>query len=262
MGETLDIVVLQPPGNLDGAARRLEWLDMHIQQSPVTTADLLVLPELFHCGYHTSRAIADVAESSDGPFASHIKQLAKEHSIAVVYGYAEKTAEGIYNSAQCIDKKGHTIGHHRKLLLPPGIEQSVFTQGNGCSVFQLGKFTVSILICYDAEFPESVRHVANAGAELVIVPTALAQEWAVISEKIIPARAFENGVYIAYANHCGLENNLMYFGGSCIIAPTGNELARACEATATLTATIDKNTLRQAQKRLPYLKDCQRLPLS
>ena len=113
----------------------------------------------------------------------------------------------------------------------------------------------AILICYDAEFPETLRKAAQMGVQLVIVPTALNVSWPIVADKVMPTRAFENGVWLAYANHSGIENGLEYYGHSCIVTPTGADAARAGLAEEILLAKIDAGAVKTAQKRLPYLKD-------
>lgn len=251
----LNIAILQAPGDLGKPANRLQWLKSELERGIAEQADLLVLPELFQSGYNAYDTINIAAEASDGPFAQAISQLSIVNNIAIVYGYAERFSNDIYNSAQCIDKLGCIIGRHRKLLLPPGFETTLFAQGNACSVFSLGGLRISILICYDIEFPENARQAASAGVDLIIVPTALGAQWGVVSEKLVPTRAFENGVYIAYANHSGQENNMAYYGGSCIVAPNGNDLARANSEYQVLTASLTKEIVVEAQTRLPYLTE-------
>jgi predicted amidohydrolase len=95
---------------------------------------------------------------------------------------------------------------------------------------------------------------ALAGAQLVIVPTALASQWGVVSEKLIPTRAFENGVWVAYANHAGQENGLSYYGGSCIVTPEGIDAARADSTECVIQAKLDLDSVLAAQERLPYLQ--------
>ena len=119
-------------------------------------------------------------------------------------------------------------------------------------MFSIGDFKIAILICYDAEFPETCRQVAAAGADVLIVPTALGQRWGIVSEKMIPTRAFENGIFICYANHCGTENGKTYYGGSCIISPSGEELARANGTETILNArlNLEENCRRQSTTAL------------
>ena len=171
-----------------------------------------------------------------------------------MFGYPEQHDGALYNSAACVDAKGQLIANHRKLMLPPGFESNYFAAGSQSTTFDLHGFKVAMLICYDAEYPEAVRQMALVGAHLVLVPTALASNWGVVSEKLMPTRAFENGVWVVYANHAGQENELAYYGGSCIVSPEGNDAARAGSSECVIQAQLDKNSVLAAQKRLPYLQ--------
>jgi len=227
MSDILNVTILQSSGTLDGPSDRIAWLQNTIENEVDENIDLVILPELFQSGYFIDKDVITRAEEKNGPFHQAVAMLAKKHQMAILYGYAEKTTSGTYNSAQCIDKNGQIIGHHRKLLLPPGFEQDYFIEGNQAEPFMIGSFKIGILICYDIEFPENARHLAMSGTDLIVVPTALGAPWGVVAEKIIPARAFENGIYVIYANHGDTENKLTYHGVSCVIAPNGIELARA-----------------------------------
>ena len=85
------------------------------------------------------------------------------------------------------------------------------------------------MICYDVEFPEMIRHLALSGADLVLVPTALpaSEHAAFIARSIIPVRAFENQVFVAYANHAGRDDAFAYAGLSGIAAPDGSDELRS-----------------------------------
>ncbi len=264
MGEqvesTLRIAVAQPPAALVGSEARLAWLTEVLDEDEMGGADLLLLPELFQSGYNIGGSIPQRAEAADGPFFSAAASLAKRHATAITYGYVEAAEGSLFNSAICIDASGTAVGHHRKLVLPPGFEADHFSPGSGYSTFSVGSFTVAILICYDAEFPEAVRSVALMGAELVLVPTALGAQWGVVSTAVMPSRAFENGVFICYSDACGDENGMTHFGGSCIVGPFGNELARAGADPAILRAELRLSDVSAAQARLPYLRDRLQLP--
>lgn len=260
MSGTLNVAVAQCPADLDAPQQRLAWLGDGLRGQASRSIDLIVLPELFQCGYHIGARVPELAEQQGGPFAKSIAQLARECDTAILYGYAERQGETLYNSAQCIDRTGTAIGNHRKLLLPPGFESDHFTPGSTCTPFKLGNFTLAILVCYDVEFPENTRHAALEGADLVVVPTALAMQWNVVAEKLVPARAFENGVFLCYANYCGLENGNSFFGGSCIIGPDGSEMARAGSGPEIVGARLDRSAVKAAQARLPYLVDRSGLP--
>lgn len=261
MANTLTVAVGQNPAALDGPQARLAWLADALDRLRGRRPDLLVLPELFLTGYNIGDRVRDRAEAADGPSARAVADLARRHRVAILYGFAEKHGEALFNSATCIGKDGARLSTHRKLLLPPGFEGDHFAPGDRYTLFELGGVRVATLICYDVEFPETVRQVAEAGAELVVAPTALGAQWGVVANQLIPTRAFESGVYLCYANSCGQENGMDYFGGSCIVAPNGDCLARAGAGEELLCAEIDQGAVQAAQSRLPYLVDRKKLPV-
>jgi len=224
-----------------------------------TSHDLVVCPELFLSGYNVGDALTDRAEPVTGPMVQAVCTLARETQTALVCGYPERNGDTIYNSAVCVAASGEIVANHRKLVIPPGHERDHFACGTGRTVFNLNGVRCAMLVCYDVEFPEAVRDAALAGADLVIAPTALGKRWLVVAEKLIPTRAFENNVWLAYANHAGEENGLAYFGGSCIVAPDGTDAARAGASEELISATIDPRQGASLRDRLPYLHDLPRL---
>jgi predicted amidohydrolase len=237
--------------------QRLERLAAAIGRKPM---DLVVCPELFASGYHVGSQIGMRAQTADGIFSRKVAELARSSATAIIYGHPERDGEKLYNAVSCIDRRGQRRATRRKLLLPPGFERKVFSPGNeGVSIFDLEGVRCAILICYEAEFPEAVRAVANAGAELVAVPTALGAQWHSVAHQLIPTRAFENGIWLLYANHAGEENGLRYLGASCIVAPDGRDVARAGSEEELISTHIDLTEIEVAQKRLPYLEDLSEL---
>ncbi|MHA7828963.1 MAG: carbon-nitrogen hydrolase family protein [Roseovarius sp.] len=260
MSDRLNLALLQSPADLEGQAARLTWLEARLQELAPASPDIVVLPELFQCGYNVAARLSAAGETRDGAFAQAVAALARAQDTAIVYGCAERDGDALYNAALAFGRDGRMLGHHRKLLLPPGFEGEHFAPGEGSVLFGIGAFKVALLVCYDVEFPETVRHVAMAGADLVIVPTALSDQWPLVADKLVPVRAFENGVFLAYCNHSGTENGLTYHGGSCIVAPDGADLARAGAAPQSLSATLDHAAVARARARLPYHRDRAALP--
>lgn len=261
MENTIKLALAQSPGALNGPEERLQWLSDKLNELDSQNVDLLLLPELFLTGYNVGERLMDWAEPCDGPMAMLICELACQHNVAIHYGFPERRSDGVYNAAQCFGMDGQQLSLHRKLILPPGFEGDHFNAGTGCNLFKLNGLKIATLICYDAEFPETFRHVASLGAQLVLVPTALGAQWGVVAQKVMPTRAFENGVYVAYANQSGNEGDITYFGGSCIIAPNGDEDARAGEQEEILISSLSASKVIAAQNRLPYLSDLKRIQL-
>ena len=256
------LAVAQSPAGLATPRARVDWLARALPELQRQGVDLLLLPELFLTGYNIGDKVNAWAEPADGPFAREIAAMAQGAGLAIHYGFAERAGGLIHGAAQCFGPDGARLGGHRKLILPPGFEADHFAPGSGCSLFDYAGLRIGTLICYDAEFPEAARHVAALGAELILVPTALGAQWGWVSRTLIPARGFENGVFLAYANHAGQENGMDYLGMSFIAAPDGVELARAGSAPEILIADLDPDRVRKAQARLPYLTDRGRLCLS
>ena len=222
-------------------------------------ADLLLCPELFLSGYDIGDDLHRFSEAAEGPSAARISQIAKTTGTAIVFGFPESAGGVTYNAAQCIDATGTAVAMHRKTILPPGFEAAYFTEGRGLTLVTLNGITFGVLICYEAEFPEAVRACAMAGAQAVLVPTALGRGWPIVAHKVIPARAFENGIYVLYANHAGHEGGINYLGASCIVGPDGADIARASSGDQVIAAQLDPSRVRAAQDRLPYLADLAKL---
>ena len=220
-----------------------------------TDCDLMVCPELYASGYNVGDDVGQVAKTQSAGFIKQASALAASSKTALVFGYPELVDGVLYNSALFLDATGQARANHKKLAIPPGFECNHFTAGNTMTLFDCMGLKCAILICYDAEFPETLRKVAQMGAQLVIAPTALNVSWPVVADKVMPARAFENGVWLAYSNHAGVEGDLEYYGHSCIVTPTGADAARAGLTEEVLLAKIDVDAVTAAQKRLPYLKD-------
>lgn len=211
---------MSQPLDVDG---NLERLAMACQQAAEDDADVLVTPEMFLTGYDIAPdATTRLAEPADGPMARAVADITLSSGVAVVYGYPERGTGGrIYNAAQLVDE-GRPLGRHHKLHLYGDLDKRRFTPGGEPpSVIELRGHQVAMLICYDVEFPESVRSAALRGARAVLVPTANMTGFDVVSTTLVPARAYENGVHVAYANYCGSEGETVYAGLSTICHPDG-----------------------------------------
>jgi nitrilase len=250
------IGVWQTEGISGDPAANVARLAAVLTQAQAQGVRLLVTPELWTTGYNAPDAIRSFAEPADGPSFAAISALARQFGIAVGWGYPERSGDTLYNSAQVVGGDGVRLGHYRKLHLWSDYERGLFAPGQlPTPPFDVGGWKVAVAICYDTEFPELIRRYALAGAELVLAPTALAAGEAVIPDLVVPVRALENGLYIAFCNRCGVEDTLAYHGGSCIADPRGTKLADAGSGDALIVATIEKAAIAAARKRAPYLQD-------
>ncbi|MNZ49867.1 (R)-stereoselective amidase [compost metagenome] len=244
-----------PPGPNDvtGNLRRLEQA---AQEAAQQGADLLVCPEMFTSGYNIgAERVAALAEPTDGATADAVALLAREIGIGILYGYPERAANGaIYNSVQLIDRHGQHHANYRKTHLYGELDRSQFSASDTApAVFELDGWRIGLLICFDVEFPEAVRSLALAGADLVLVPTANMRPYEFVANVVVPCRAYENQVFLAYANFDGKEGELDYCGLSCIVAPDGEVLARADQPEQVLFAELDRERLARTREAFSYV---------
>lgn len=239
-------------------AGNLERMAEIAREAAAAGARLLILPEMFLTGYNIGPdAVRRLAEPVDGPSAERAAAIARDAGIALLYGYPERGPDGqVFNAAVLIDRDGRTLANHRKTHLFGDIDRSAFDRGEGPpTIAGLDGLRLGILICYDVEFPENVRLLALAGADFVAVPTALMQPYEFIARSLVPTRAYENQVFLAYANRCGTERDLDYYGLSCIVGPDGVDLARAGTDEALIVAHLDPALLRSSRSINTYLRD-------
>ena len=237
---------------------KISRLETHL--SKTGNLDLVVCPELFISGYGSSININKYSETSDGEFAKKISNLAKKFSTAIIYGYPEIDNNQLFNSAQLFSNDGLSIANHRKKLLPPTAEESkIFTPGQESSIFSIKGIKSAIVICYELEFPELIRELALQGVELIIAPTGQSSLWPAAALFNCRTRAFENGIFIAYANSTGDLNGINFMGESKIIGPDGLDLANAGIGEKIIAAKIDTDQISLVRDKLPYLNDSQSL---
>jgi 5-aminopentanamidase len=209
-------------------------------------AEVVVLPELASSGYvFADRAeLASLAEPRDGPSITAWANLAEAFDVTIVAGFPEAAGDEIYNSAVVVDAKG-VRGVYRKAHLWD-TENSVFDRGDDLPLLvDTTHGRLGVMICYDVEFPEWVRAVALAGADLLCAPV----NWPLLprpegerpTEMVrAMAGAGMNRMPIAVCDRTGVERGVDWVGGSVITDADGYPLALAEFSKAgNITADVD-----------------------
>lgn len=220
-----------PSANLDNLARL-------VAQAAAGGADLVAFPEATMCRYGVP--LAAIAEPLDGPWATRVRELARQHGIAVLVGLFTPGAIGadgkprVRNTVLVADRDGHywsynkihlydAFGYRESATVAPGDEALVadLALADGTTV-RLGVAT-----CYDVRFPELFGALADAGAQVIAVPTSWAtgpgkvEQWCILTS----ARALDSGAFIVAVDQApppGGGDGPVGVGHSRVVGPFGS----------------------------------------
>jgi len=150
-GDNVDLMIRE----IDAAMARFPWLDM------------IVAPELNACGTD-----AATAEAMPGPREERFCEVARRHGIWLIPGSMFESSDGLtYNTMPVMNPDGEVIARYRKQFPWAPYEQNT-TPGTTSVVFdvpEVGRFGLSN--CYDMWFPETLRSLSSAGAEVILHPS-------------------------------------------------------------------------------------------
>ncbi|MHC4715912.1 MAG: nitrilase-related carbon-nitrogen hydrolase [Planctomycetota bacterium] len=175
----------------------------------------------------------------DGPSCQRLIEIARDSNVVLLAGLVELRADNsVYNTTVIVSPGGY-IGKYSKTHCVPGVEYAYFKQGQSLPVYDLGKVTAGVLICYDNHHPEAHRVLAAKGAEVIFMPHVTvgrgwwhdvpadeaqqqARNWILTW---LRARAFDNSVYAVFVNQ-GSADGEGSLGCSMILDPEGHVMAR------------------------------------
>jgi len=251
------LALLQATGTPGDVGANLAALRDAAGRATAEGASLLITPEAFVTGYDIGAAtLGALAEPLDGPCLSEAARIAADLGIAIVAGWAERSGDRVFNAATLFDRAGRPVLTHRKAHLYGAIDHAAFAPGEAFATAEIDGLRVGLLVCFDIEFPEPARALALAGAQLIAVPTSLMAPDDVIARTVVPARALENQVFVAYANRIGREATLDYVGQSTVAGPDGAVIAVAGATEETLLlADIDPAAIAVERARHDYLAE-------
>ena len=228
---------------------------------------------------HLSKAqMLDLSEFiPDGESISELQEIAKANNIVVLAGLFEKDeSEKIYKAYVAVGPQG-LLAKHRKIH--PFINPHI-TPGSAYTIFELNGWKCGILICYDNNVVENVRATVLLGADVIFMPhvtmctpstrpgagfvdpqlwtnrekdpTSLRIEFDGLKGrswlmKWLPARAYDNAVYVVFSNPIGMDDDQLKNGCSMILDPFGDIVAECRKLDNDLvTATLYPEKLQQA----------------
>jgi nitrilase len=250
------VALFQGPASAGDVPANVEAIARAAQTAAARGSELLVTPEMSATGYNIGPLSGERAEPSDGPIRDMVAAVARDTGLAIIYGYPERVDGAVFNAVNVVGRDGSTLAHYRKTHLYGDLDRGLFSPGSELlAQFPLEGLTCGLAICYDMEFPELARAHADAGTDVLLAPTGLMSPFEVVSTVLVPARAYENQLYVVYVNRCDVEAELHYCGLSCAIGPDGADLARAGAAEELLIVDLDPDLLARSRAVNTHLAD-------
>lgn len=242
-------------------ARGLANLEMAARNGAALACYAELAFEWFHPQHPATGDIRSLAEPLDGPLVQAFRERARELGIVVVLNLFERRDDMTFDSSPVIDADGSLLGVTRMVHITEYAcfhEQGYYAPGDtGAPVFHTRAGNIGVAICYDRHFPEYMRALALAGADLVLVPQAGAvDEWPEsLYEAEMRVAAFQNGYYAALCNRVGREDCLDFAGESFVCGPDGTVIARAGQGTEEiLYAEVDLASCTNSHARQLFLR--------
>ncbi|HMC76675.1 MAG TPA: nitrilase-related carbon-nitrogen hydrolase [Vicinamibacterales bacterium] len=237
-----------------------------LDRAAAAGATVAVFAELaFERFYPQQPAGADplrLAETVPGPMTEAFAERARRHHMVIVLNLYERDGARAYDCSPVIDADGTLLGRTRMIHITEYAcfhEQGYYTPGDtGAPVYDTQAGRIGVAICYDRHYPEYMRALAIAGADLVVVPQAGAVgEWPEgLYEAELQVAAFQNGYFTALCNRVGEEECLTFSGESFVCAPDGRVIARApAGEDAILYADLDIAETGRSHARRLFLRD-------
>lgn len=204
-------------------------------------------------------------ETLSGRQITTLRELAQRESVAIALGSFAETgpdSQHSYNTSVIIDANGEIAGVYRKIhLFDVAVSadtsfresDSVAAGPPTATVVELGGWRLGLSICYDLRFPELYRRLAEAGAELLLIPAAFtfrtgAAHWSVL----LRARAIENQCYVMAAGQVGRHYGTREsWGHSSIVDPWGDVVSLVGGSEGFAFATLDRARLESVRRAMP-----------
>ena len=249
--------------------RNLERADRLTRDAAADGAELIVLPEKFNVlGTHEHYLAG--AETLDGPTIGWARDTARELGVDLVAGSIVERREGrdkLSNTSVHVGPDGEVKAVYRKIhMFDVEVGGQVYRESDSEEPGEEGVLSelaggqrLGLTVCYDLRFPELYRLLAVEGARVVTLPAAFTKvtgqaHW----EILVRARAIEDQVFVVAADQIGSHPpDKESFGGSIVVDPWGEVLARAPDEECFVAADLDFARQDEVREKLPSLANRQ-----
>jgi predicted amidohydrolase len=252
----MKVISIQPEMKDRSKPENLEYVLSLVDGCP--QSDLILLPEIWPCGFFCFDRYRIESESIDGPIVAAFRQKAVERKCHILMGsIVEKDGDKLFNTSILLDPRGQIIARYRKIHLfgYQSEEKKLLTAGKEVIVAATPWGLVGISTCYDLRFPELFRKMLDMGATIFFVasawPSIRLDAWRLFNR----ARALENLAYLISCNCAGSNAGNQYAGHSMIIDPLGNVVAEGNEGEDYIFAELDPGFVNSVRNDFRALDD-------
>jgi len=212
-------------GDLDGNVARI--IDA-LRASEAADADVTLFPELALTGYPPEDLVHKEHFITDQLAA--LETVVAACSLPALIGFVDRDGDRLYNAVALCGENRRQLTYHKRRLPNYGVfdERRYFEPGSSAGLFELGGGTFAATICEDVWVPELVKEAAGDGASVVLNVSAspFHAGKGLEREEMLCARARESGVWLAYCNLVGGQDELVFDGRSLVVSPSGEVVAR------------------------------------
>jgi predicted amidohydrolase len=193
-------------------------------------AALLCFPEGFLQGYLTEETPArrNALDLASPLFEALLNRFPKTGP-TIVMGLIEVEDGRLFNTAVVVDR-GILVGRYRKAHLLGG--EQIFGAGNDSPIFDVAGLRFGINICYDTNFPEAARKVADLGGALIVCPAnnmharKTAEAFKDVHNAVRGERCRETGLWLVSADVTGERDGRISWGPTAVLNPAGEIVAQ------------------------------------
>lgn len=232
-------------------------LETMISDAAANGARLVVLSEMFSTGFAVGDTWSnDMPEPTGGPSSSFLVRSAQRYGVWVAGSCPERSNDD-QRPANTLVLASPDGAIHRYEKIHPftyGGEGKYFRAGNSSVTVDVEGVSVSLFVCYDLRFADRFWEMAE-DTDLYLVPANWPESRAAHWSTLLEARAIENQAYVVGVNRVGVGGNLVYGGGSRIIGPFGEDLARAGDTETIIYADVTAEHVSAVRAKFPFLRD-------
>ncbi len=252
----MKVTSIQPEMKDRTKEETLEYVLGLVEQAP--PSDLMLLPEIWPCGFFCFDRYRSESEPLDGPIVETFRKMAVDRSCYISTGsFVERDGGDLFNTSVLLDPQGQMIARYRKIHLfgYQSEEKRILTPGDEVVVATTPWGPAGLSTCYDLRFPEFYRKLLDADAKFFLVasawPGARLEAWRLFNQ----ARAHENLAFLFSCNCAGSNAGTPYAGHSMFIDPLGRVIAEGGDKEGFISAEVDSDLVDAVRNDFPALED-------